>query len=122
MTQKASSPAKTTPTYSSDLSKLHTTHPTNQVVHSLAEARDAASQWDVLCSSSPLRHRVKLETDEEWVAFLSDCNEGKASGETNINLTMLLKKCYGLAFSMPPSPIAVARRPPVGGSLEPLSV
>uniref|UniRef100_A0A7S2E4F2 Uncharacterized protein n=1 Tax=Helicotheca tamesis TaxID=374047 RepID=A0A7S2E4F2_9STRA len=123
MTTGATSPGspshKATPTYSSDLSKLCSAYPDSRVVHSIAEAREAASKWDVLCPSSPLRQRVRLNTDEDWATFMSDCNEGGKPGEMAINLTDLLKKCYGMAFSMPPSPSALARMAPISMEGEP---
>mmetsp|Transcript_58076 Transcript_58076/g.173328 ORF Transcript_58076/g.173328 Transcript_58076/m.173328 type:complete len:150 (-) Transcript_58076:266-715(-) len=109
-----SSPA--TPTFSVDRARLAASHPDGKrIVNSYTEARSAMERLAVTTPGSPLRRRVKLDTDEDWKIFI-DSSLGKGGcGEErdmNIDLEAVLKRCYEVAFYMPPSPSASTRRTP----------
>lgn len=103
-----------TPTYSADRAKL----PPNTRVSSIEEAREAASSWDI-CSSRALDKRGGIES------ILSSTSLKSADG--SYDLERILKKCYEVAFYMPPSPSAMQRspsvpKPSVGSAPPPLTI
>ena len=114
--------ATITPSFSKDSSVLLSA-PTGTTAFTVQEAREALERCDIT-NCSLLRHRVKLETDEDWKKFLSDTIK---DGTGNIDLLIVLKKCYKVAFSMPDSPMVSERTPKKTGcegsaSLPPLMI
>ena len=135
-----------TPTFSSDLAKLRAatgSGGTSGIVHSYRDAIAIASTWDVLGPHSPLKRKVKLETEEDWkeffqVAVIKNDGDSATSGaitqgqqqaasneaevEVSIQLEKLLRHCFDVAYKMPISPSSKvlkashARSASVGGS------
>lgn len=95
--------ASITPTYSTDLALLNVYNPT-PIVSTLEEAVSALSALEI-CKNTTFKKRVSLESAQEWSDFLQSCTDSN----NNINLEAALKKCYSLAYSMPPSPSFQAR-------------
>uniref|UniRef100_A0A7R9ZE25 Uncharacterized protein n=1 Tax=Pseudictyota dubia TaxID=2749911 RepID=A0A7R9ZE25_9STRA len=110
----------TTPTYSGDRARLTASHPDGEIlVNSYSEARVAMEGWAVLGPGSPLRRRVKLDTDDDWKNFIDSILAKEIDydgGVPKIDLEAVLKRCYEVAFYMPPSPSASARRTPEFGA------
>uniref|UniRef100_A0A7S1ZQ05 Uncharacterized protein n=1 Tax=Trieres chinensis TaxID=1514140 RepID=A0A7S1ZQ05_TRICV len=108
----ASSPS--TPTYSADRARLAQSHPNGCIVSSYDEAKGVVLSWGVTKPHSPLHRRVRLNTDEDWRGFLDSCGKSTADHDdtVQIDLERVLKRCYEVAFYMPPSPSASMRLSP----------
>ena len=91
-----------TPTYSSDRELLRSNNLTSQV-STVDEAKAALLSLDI-SNDATFQRRVK--SDEEWSHLLQSCTSAETS---KIDLEVALKKCYSLAFSMPPSPLSKQR-------------
>mmetsp|Transcript_11492 Transcript_11492/g.23561 ORF Transcript_11492/g.23561 Transcript_11492/m.23561 type:complete len:117 (+) Transcript_11492:4522-4872(+) len=107
-----------TPTYSADRAKL----PPNTRVSSIEEAREAASGWDI-CGSRALEKRGGIES----ILLASSSSIKSADDDGSYDLERILKKCYEVAFYMPPSPSAMQRspsvpKPSVGSAPPPLTI
>lgn len=89
-----------TPTYSTDRDLLKSLYPDTPSVKSMDEAKEAMSKLTIF-DHSTFKKRVPLDTIEECSAFMESCRDG--DGGVYV-LESLLKKCYSVAFSMPPSP------------------
>ena len=108
-----------TPTFSSDLSKLrHASTNSNGIVTSYSEAIRIASTFDVLMSShSPLASKVALKCEDDWMALLkrSGCvrpREGAAQDDDDavtIEMERFLRYCFDVAYKMPASPNTACR-------------
>ncbi|KAL3782063.1 hypothetical protein HJC23_006291 [Cyclotella cryptica] len=127
-----------TPTFSSDLAKLRAAcqNVTNNdtpdegngnncnaanTVTSYSRAIEIASTFDVLGCHSPLTRKVKLESEGDWIEFMtgSGCVAESASNENSINdlttvalkidLEKFLRYCFDIAYKMPPSPSTRAK-------------
>jgi len=102
--------SRPTPSYSHDLNDLCNNG--KKIVSSFDEAKVEVLKWRV-SECSALRNRTKLETDSDWTSFIEATPGAVIRGEDGelktIDLTVLLKRCYFLAFSMPPSPLVSAR-------------
>ena len=125
MTQNQSPSAKAivTPTFSKDRSTL-SQFPNSPFASSFEEAQELALKWDVT-QCRTLHHRLKLDTKEDWISLYKSCDAivNNDDGSQSVNLEKVLKKCYEIAFAMPPSPNLVHRLTPKtqmsGSSLEP---
>mmetsp|Transcript_31529 Transcript_31529/g.45934 ORF Transcript_31529/g.45934 Transcript_31529/m.45934 type:complete len:117 (-) Transcript_31529:363-713(-) len=104
-----------TPSFSTDLA-ITDDHNVTQFY----EAMCYISKWKV-STCAPLKHRVQLHTDADWLAFMEATpgviERGEGGSFKSINLKVLLRECYRLAFSMPPSPLVSYRSPPSAGNL-----
>lgn len=89
-----------TPTYSTDRDLLKSLYPDTPSVASMDEAKEAMSKLSIF-DHSTFKKRVPLDTIEECSAFMESCRD--ENGGVYV-LESLLKKCYSVAFSMPPSP------------------
>jgi len=125
---KTTNSSTITPTYSTDRDLLLARYPTTarHVSPSVAEARTAFLQWGI-STDSTFQRRVNLDTDAAWTAFVESCivDENLSSSERVIDMDLLLKKCYAVAFSMPSSPVSHSRAAPnipQIATLEPLSI
>ena len=109
-----------TPTFSSDLSKLRNASTnSNGIVTSYSEAIRIASTFDVLMSShSPLASKVALKCEDDWMALLkrSGCvrpREGAAQDDDDhavtIEMERFLRYCFDVAYKMPASPNTACR-------------
>ena len=93
-----------TPTYSTDRTVLLSSNP-SALASSTEDAITALLALNI-CNDSTFKRRAKLESLEEWTVFLESCTD---SSKNMINLESALKKCYSLAYSMPPSPFSQRR-------------
>ena len=93
-----------TPTYSTDRTVLLSSNP-SALASSTEDAITALLALNI-CNDSTFKRRAKLESLEEWTIFLESCTD---SSKNMINLESALKKCYSLAYSMPPSPFSQRR-------------
>lgn len=93
-----------TPTYSTDRAILLQNKP-NASAANVEEAIEALLSLNI-CNDSTFKRRANLESQEDWSTFLESCVD---VSKNVINLESALKKCYSLAYSMPPSPIAQQR-------------
>eukprot|EP01083_Nonionella_stella_P069653 185806_1 len=105
----------TTPTFSTDRTVL-LSHKPCSLASSVDEAKAALSVLEI-CNDAAFQRRAKLDTVEEWTEFLASCTDSN----NEINLESALKKCYALAYSMPPSPPS-HNRSGIKDAPEPLSV
>jgi len=98
-----------TPTFSSDRALLLSAYPTSpRRVHSLEDVRQVVLSWGIGTDSTFLR-RTNLETDRDWIEFIRPClltsNNHNASGDLLIvDLDLLLKRCYSVAYGITSSP------------------
>ncbi len=93
-----------TPTYSYDRATLLKSRATPSA--SSVEDAIAALLSLNICNDSTFKRRSNLKSEEDWAAFLESCIDASSK---SINLEAALKKCYALAYSMPPSPVAQHR-------------
>jgi len=103
-----------TPTFSADKAKI----PATTTVATIEEAREAAAAWDI--SKVPA---LQKRGGVEGILQRSDAK----NAEGLYDLESILKKCYHVAFYMPPSPSAHTRspalpKPTVGNSPPPLAI
>lgn len=125
-----------TPTFSSDLSKLRNAS-NDGIVTSYSQAVRIASTFDVLTSNhSPLASKVELKCEDDWISLLnrSGCvqrQRGAAQDVVNVNdvntdhgaeelltidLERFLRYCFDVAYKMPASPNTACRpKPNVAG-------
>lgn len=94
-----------TPTYSTDRDLLKSLYPNTASVKTTQEAKEAMSKLTIF-EHSTFKKRVPLDTIEECSSFMESCRD-EIHGE--YVLDNLLKKCYTVAFSMPPSPKSSVR-------------
>ena len=107
--------ASITPTFSTDRALLHSSFPESRIVSSLEDARAEVSKW-MITEASAFQRRANLTTDDDWNSFMKSCTpEGQPS---SIDLDVLLKKCYSITYTMPPSPTLIQRSPPTQQSSE----
>ena len=115
-----SSKAVVTPTFSRDRSTLSEQLQGSNAI-GYEQAKQVASEWDVVRCRTFL-HRQKLDTNEDWISLYESCNsiEHSGDGSITINMEKVLKKCYEIAFAMPPSPNSTFReQPKMSNSLVP---
>jgi len=124
--QPANNQTSITPTYSTDRDILVKCFPSTSeyVASSLTEAKTIFSQWGI-SNDSTFQRRVKgVDTDTAWIEFVRSCI--MVGSTTNVDMNSLLRKCYTVAFSMPPSPVSHARirneNIPSVDAMEPLSI
>lgn len=101
------------PSFSKDRNKLPEKNSDNKhIVIGFSNGRREAEKWAVVqCSVFQRRLGNTLSSDEEWLslfqssdAILSPDDTLAAGDAMVIDLEVVLKKCYSIAFSMPPSP------------------
>ena len=105
-----------TPTFSNDRALL-LSHKPSAIASNVEEARSTLSLLGI-SQDSAFQRRAGLESVKEWTEFLESCTE---ETDKTINLEAALKKCYSIAYSMPPSPLS-QQRTTVRDSPEPLTV
>jgi hypothetical protein len=90
-----------TPSYSSDRSRLDSLTSQNGKVFSFEEARTILSKLDI-SHSGPVRVRVKLETDDDWMKLMYDSQAlQEEEGVHTIDMKKVLDHLYHIAFCIP---------------------
>ena len=108
-----------TPTYSTDRATLRQRKPT-AIASTVQEAITILLSLNI-CNDATFQKRANLTSQEEWTAFLESSTD---PSQDVVDLEAALKKCYAMAYSMPPSPMAQNRSSTsvVGKDPTPLSV
>ena len=100
-----------TPSFSNDLQILKDSG--ILFVNSIEEVRAAILGWKV-SACAPWKNRVKVDCNTSLVAFISSTPgavvDAKHDGK-KYDLNLLLRQCYAVAFSMPPSTLVSVRSP-----------
>lgn len=93
-------PHNYTPSYSSDRSRLEALSP-GSIAHSFDEARRIIASLDI-SKSGPVRIRVKLQTDTDWMNLMHAAHAVTQEEQTvEIDLKKVLDHLYDLAFCIP---------------------
>lgn len=125
-----------TPTFSGDLAKLKAltssesaaSSSSGSIVHSFQEAIAIAKTLDVLGTNSPLRSKLILNGEDDWINFIknsgavvvtsttgaNNCGSensgvggfvcgGEGEEKIAIHLEKLLRHCFDIAYKLPPN-------------------
>jgi hypothetical protein len=94
-----------TPTFSTDRALLLSSYPHSpRVVKTLEDVRRVVSSWGIGTDSTFLR-RTNLETDADWLEFIRPCLQQQSANDLFlVDLDLLLKRCYSVAYGVTSSP------------------
>ena len=103
-----------TPTFSKDRAIVQE-NSTNPCRASFDEACKIAAKWDVIhCPLLRNREELRFGSESSWHSLFEFCDAlsiEQGDGKKIVDLNKVLRKCYEIAFSMPPSPTLSTRSP-----------